>query len=351
MPVLLVKFIALACVLFSSVVAANQSDQPVRVVASFSILGDWVQELGGDKVDVTNLVGQDEDVHVYKATPKDMALLSKAELLVVNGLGLEGWMNRIVDASGYSGAMLVASKGIDIIAMQEDGHSDHGHDHQHSHDHHDHDDHSDAEGVADPHAWTSLRQAIYYVDNIFAELVKLRPESADYFLDRKVTYLKQLQQLDERATALFSDVADSSKNIVIPHNSFAYLAKDYGLSVYSLSGMSTKSDTSARRVADVVRKVRSLGITAIFNENIANTKLIEQLENETSVVIAGTLISGALSEDKAPSYIKMMEYNLDMLGNAMNASDSFDEKHAGGHDMHDEDHSDHDHGHDHDHDH
>lgn len=343
MPVLFVRSTALACLLFSSVALAGLNNQPVRAVASFSILGDWVKELGGDQVEVTSLVGQDEDVHVYKATPQDMALLSKAELLVVNGLGLEGWMNRIVDASGYSGAMLVASKGIDIIAMQEDEHDDHGHS-DHGHDHA-RDDHSEVDGVADPHAWTSLRQAVYYIENITAELIKLRPDSADYFSDRKTAYLKQLQRLDARATGLFATIEDSRKNIVIPHNSFAYLAKDYGLSVYSLSGMSTKSDTSARKVAEVVRKVRSLGIRAIFNENIANTKLIEQLENETSVVISGTLISGALSEEKAPSYIEMMEYNLELLSDAMNASGYVDEKLEVDNDMQNTDHSGHDHDH------
>jgi ABC-type Zn uptake system ZnuABC Zn-binding protein ZnuA len=192
------------------------------VVASFSILGDWVKEPGGDKVDVTSLVEKDEDAHVYKATPQDMALLSNAELFVVNGLGLEGWMNRIIDASGYSGTTLVASKGIDVIMQQTD---EHGHSHQ------DHDAHSAVDGVADPHAWTSLRQAIYYLENISSELVRLRPDSSAYFEDRKATYIDQIKQLDARAMALFSGLEDARKNIVIPHSSFAYLAKDYGLSV------------------------------------------------------------------------------------------------------------------------
>ena len=131
-------------------------------------------------------------------------------------------MNRIIDASGYSGTTLVASKGIDVIMQQTD---EHGHSHQ------DHDAHSAVDGVADPHAWTSLRQAIYYLENISSELVRLRPDSSAYFEDRKATYIDQIKQLDARAMALFSGLEDARKNIVIPHNSFAYLAKDYGFSV------------------------------------------------------------------------------------------------------------------------
>ena len=346
MPSIFVNLLVVFALLFAGVAQATNEDEPIHVVASFSILGDWVKQLGGDQVVVTSLLGEDEDVHVYKATPRDMALLSKADLLVINGLGLEGWMNRIVDASGYSGVTLIASKGVDVIAMEDEGHADHDHSHAHDHGSHDND-----EGNADPHAWTSLRQAVHYINNITAELMKLRPQAAEYFQKRNEDYIERINALDARATEVFSGIPDEGKNIVIPHNSFAYLARDYGFTVFSLTGMSTKSDTSARQVAEVVRKVRSMGITAIFSENIANTKLLEQLENETDVVISGTLISGALSKNKAPDYLGMMEYNLDVLTNAMGKvridSDSspMPEDHPH-HEEHEHEHHEHDH-HDH----
>ncbi len=306
--------------------------EPINVIASFSILADWVEVIGASEVNVQSLVKKDEDVHVYKATPQDMAQLSKADLLVVNGMNLEGWMGRIINASGYTGDMLVASRGIDVLNA---GATDHDH-HNKAHGHGKAEEKESQRlldrasmsqrsimsrsGYVDPHAWTSLREARVYVSNIAAALSQLRPEHADLFESRKADYLSKLDALDQRAQDAFSVVPKERRNIVIPHNAFNYLARDYGFSVHSLSGLSTRSESSAQRVAMIVRAIRKANITAIFSENISNTKLIYQVQNETSVKVSGTLISGALSEEKAPSYLKMMEYNLELLSDAMGAT-------------------------------
>ena len=308
------------------------TSEPINVVASFSILADWVEVIGASEVNVQSLVKKDEDVHVYKTTPQDMAQLSKADLLVVNGMNLEGWMGRIINASGYTGDMLVASRGIDVLNAGAT-------DHDHHHKGHGHgkvkekasqrllDKASNSQrsiigrsGYVDPHAWTSLREARVYVGNIAAALSQLRPEHAGLFESRKADYLSKLDALDQRAQDAFSAVPKERRNIVIPHNAFNYLARDYGFSVHSLSGLTTRSESSAQRVAMIVRAIRKANITAIFSENISNTKLINQVQNETSVKVSGTLISGALSEEKAPSYLKMMEYNLELLSDAVGAT-------------------------------
>ena len=296
--------------------------EPINAIASFSILADWVEVIGASGVNVQSLVKKDEDVHVYKATPQEMAQLSKADLLVVNGMNLEGWMGRIINASGYTGDMLVASRGIDVLNA---GATDHDH-HYKAHGHGKAEEKESQRsimsrsGYVDPHAWTSLREARVYVSNIAAALSQLRPEHADLFESRKTDYLSKLDALDQRAQDAFSVVPKERRNIVIPHNAFNYLARDYGFSVHSLSGLSTRSESSAQRVAIIVRAIRKANITAIFSENISNTKLIDQVQNETSVKVSGTLISGALSEEKAPSYLKMMEYNLELLSDAMGAT-------------------------------
>jgi len=308
--------------LASSIATANA---PVRVVTSFSVLADWVEQVGGEHVNVSSLVGNDEDVHVYKPTPKDMGDLSKANLLIINGLGLEGWMNRIIEASNFSGALLVASEGIEVLVMDEEHDHDHSDHHKHDHDKHDHDKHGHDKHVGegsdkaaiDPHAWTSLTQAAVYVSNIRDQLVSLKPEYKDYFAARAASYIEQLNDLDHYAEHALESVPASKRNIVIPHNAFAYLARDYDLDVHSISGLSTKADVSAHQVATIVRIIRKDGITAIFNENIANTKLIEQVRNETGVVVSGTLISGALSDQIAPTYIDMMKYNLKLMTEAL----------------------------------
>lgn len=305
-PSVISAFVVLCSVLVSHSVSA----EPLRVVASFSVLSDWVAQVGGDEVSVVSLVGMDEDVHVYKATPRDMVSLARSDLLVMNGLGLEGWLDRVVKASGFKGQALIASNGISGLAIDPQSHH-----HHHGQEVHDRADQA-TEGL-DPHAWTSLRQAKVYVQNITQALIAARPSKKSYFEGRAEAYYTQLNTLDQVLVEAFNALPGADKNIVIPHNAFAYLARDYGLKVHSLSGLSTKSETSAQRVADVVRAIQKQNIKAIFAENVMNTRLIEQVQNETQVTIAGTLISGALSEDKAPSYLAMMRYNFDTLVRAL----------------------------------
>ena len=207
--------------------------EPIKVVASFSILADWIQVVGAEQVDVQSLVKKDEDVHVYKATPQDMALLSGADLLVVNGMNLEGWMGRIINASGYSGNMLVASKGIDVLTAGATNHDLHHHQiHAHTH---------DGEkalldnavksqrsiiadsGYADPHAWTSLREARVYVNNIASALAQLKPEYAELFDSRRTDYIEKLDAMDRRARDAFSAVPKERRNIVIPQHAIMVL--------------------------------------------------------------------------------------------------------------------------------
>jgi zinc/manganese transport system substrate-binding protein len=317
----------MVCVI-GSVAHAQVGDdehEPLKVVASFSILGDWVKVLGGDQVNVVNLVKADEDVHVYNATPKDMGALAKADILVVNGLGLEGWMERLVHSSGFSGSILTASYGVELITLSiDDDHSfyssdSHQHDHDHGHSHAAHDDEhaDDAFKSADPHAWTSLKQARVYVKNITAMLVRERADYESIFEKREAGYLRELDALDQSASQRLMAIPENQRNIVIPHNSFAYMARDYHLSIHSLSGLNTEAETSASNLAKVVRSVREKHIKVIFSENVSNTRMIEQIQNETGVKVYGRLLSGALSKEIAPDYLSMMRYNLDLLTQAL----------------------------------
>jgi zinc/manganese transport system substrate-binding protein len=318
---------------FASVHAETPAEDkgPLNVVASFSILGDWVQVLGAERVNVISLVKTDEDVHIYNATPKDMAALAKADVLVVNGLGLEGWMERLVHSSGFSGSILTASYGVDVIKRsldgghsdghhdEHDGHDERMHEHAHhedSHHGHGHADHSSLKGV-DPHAWTSLKQARVYIENIASMLARERSAHKEEFEARAQDYLLKLDALDKEAMERLSAIPKSERNIVVPHNSFAYMARDYNLSIHSLSGLNTESEASAKNLARVVRSIREKQIKAIFSENVSNTRMIEQIANETDVKVYGRLISGALSKEVAPSYLSMMRYNVDLVTKAL----------------------------------
>ncbi|MBE0506427.1 MAG: zinc ABC transporter substrate-binding protein [Marinospirillum sp.] len=309
---LLALSLALPCLLLPSLAVA---DKPVKVVATFSILGDMIREIGGDRVEVMTLVGANEDVHVYQPRPSDSRTLMQADLVVENGLDLKGWMNRLVEASGYRGLRVTASEGISRIRLDEDKHDhkhDHKKDHQHAHAGQDY-------GEYDPHAWQGLEQAQVYVHNIRDGLIKADPAGKAYYQARAAAYTAEIQALHSRMSDRFNALSADRKTVMSPHDAFGYLAKAYGLTLVAPQGISTASEPSAAEMAALVRQIRQQKVAALFMENIGDTRLVDQLKRETGVVLGGTLYSDALSDDKGPaaSYLKMMEHNLETLLTAL----------------------------------
>ncbi|WP_084863965.1 metal ABC transporter solute-binding protein, Zn/Mn family [Salibaculum halophilum] len=364
--------------------ALAQSDQPIPVVATFSILGDMVERIGGEHVAVTTLVGPNGDAHVYQPTPQAARAVSEAEMLVVNGLQFEGWLDRLIEASDFDGRRVVATAGIAPIAFDgahdhghedhahEDGHdhahedhahaeeADHdhdheeqaeaGHDHDHDHDHedhaeaaghdhdqedhaeeaghdHDHDDHAEAghdghdHGAFDPHAWQSLDNAVAYVDNLTAALAEADPENAATFYENRADYVAEIEALDAEIREIVSGLPDDRRIVVTSHDAFQYFARDYGLTFVSPQGVSTESEASARDVARLIETIRDQGVSAVFFENIADTRLLERIADETGATIGGTLYPGALSEPDgpAPTYLDMMRHNATTLAQALSS--------------------------------
>jgi len=353
--------------------AFAQSAEPIPVVATFSILGDMVERIGGDHVAVTTLVGPNGDAHVYQPTPQAARAVSEAEILVVNGLQFEGWLDRLIEASDFDGRRVVATAGIEPIAFDgghDHGHDDHahedghdhahedhahaeeaahdhdheehaeaGHDHDHDHDHdhedhaeeaghdHDHDDHAGAghdghdHGAFDPHAWQSLDNAVSYVDTITAALAQADPENAATFYENRAAYVAEIEALDAEIREIVSGLPEERRIVVTSHDAFQYFARDYGLTFLSPQGISTESEASAQDVARLIETIRDQRVSAVFFENIADTRLIEQIADETGATIGGTLYPGALSEPDgpAPTYLDMMRHNATTLAQALNS--------------------------------
>lgn len=325
--------------LFSSATLsfAGTKTPQIKVVASFSILADWVRQVGGDQVEVLSLVDLDEDVHVYQASPSDLRTVANADVMFVNGLGLEGWLDRLIDTSGFKGKLVVLSDGIAVIetesmlvahgapALKESEHQEHEapehadleseHEHEHEHDHdHDH-------GSSDPHAWLSPKLARVYVSNIADALRNL---SADPSVKHDInlnaaTYLAKLSELDQWIEQALSDVPVARRQVVVPHNAFSYFARDYHFTFHSLQGATSASETSAAAFASVVRKIRQENITSIFGENTGNPKLIERVAAEANLSLSGLLVSGALSRQLAPTYLDMMRHNGTLLFHTLGA--------------------------------
>ena len=284
--------------------AIARSDRPIPVVATFSILGDMVKRIGGEHVAVTTLVGPDGDAHVYQPTPADARAVSEAKVLVVNGLDFEGWLDRLIQASDFAGVRVVATAGVEPMAVEGAGGDDHGHD-----------DH----GAFDPHAWQSPRRAVVYVDNITTALAKADPDNASTFYRARAAYVAEIEALDAEIRGMFAALPASSRTIVTSHDAFQYFGRDYGLTFIAPQGLSTASEASARDVARLIQFIRDQGIHAVFLENVADPRLLERIADETDATIGGTLYPGALSgpAGPAPAYLDMMRHNARTLAQAL----------------------------------
>lgn len=285
-------------------VCAPAFADPIKVTASFSILADMTKRIGGDDVAVTALVGPDGDAHVYQPTPADAKAVAGADLVVVNGLGFEGWLDRLVKSSAYKGPVTVAAKGTKTLK----GADSHGHNHKEGHDH----------GAVDPHAWQSVPNAMTYVDNILAGLSAAAPAKADAFKTRHAAYRTELAALDAEIRASFEAIPQKDRKIVTTHDAFAYFGKAYGVTFLSATGVSTESEASAGDVAKLIRQIKKEKVKAVFVENISDPRLVQRIAEETGAALGPAVYSDALAASgDASTYVGMMRQNAKAFAAAL----------------------------------
>ena len=270
--------------------------QPVKVVASFTVLADMVRQVGGELVAVTTLVGPDGDAHVFEPTPTDAKAVAQADLLVVNGLGFEGWIERLAKAAAYSGPVVVAAQGVTPRRMSEDGRE-----------------------VVDPHAWQDLSLGRIYVANIAEGLAKVDAPHAAQYRAKAERYSRQLADLDAWVRAEIAGVPAAKRQVITTHDAFGYFGRAYGVTFLAPEGISTEAEITARSLATLVRQIGQTGIKAVFLENMADSRLIQQLAKEADAAIGGTLYVDALSAETgpAPDYTAMFRHNVPELVAAM----------------------------------
>lgn len=309
------KNIITVVVLSLGVSSSAMADTKIPVVASFSILGDLVSQVGGDHVTVKDLVGVNGDVHTYSPAPMDAVAVKDAQLVVINGLGLEGWLPRLMESAHFKGIEVVASKGINTLTLAEEGCDQHHSTAKESCDHHNHHHH----GVYDPHAWNSVTNVKIYVKNIEAGLMKIDPAHASDYQHNAQAYLQKLDKLQLDIKQQFAKIPASQRVIVTSHDAFQYFSRDYDVTFLAPQGTSTDAEASAADVAKIINQVRDDHVRAVFIENITDNRMIEQISQETGAKIGGKLYSDALSgpNEPASSYIKMMEYNTATISNAL----------------------------------
>jgi zinc/manganese transport system substrate-binding protein len=292
--------------------------EKLPVVASFSILGDMVAEVGGDRIVVTTLVGPDGDAHVYAPTPADAQMIAGAKLVVVNGLGFEGWLDRLIEAAEYKGPVVVATAGVTAREMTEEGHDEHdeGEAHIEGEVVDPEDDHAGhGHGDSDPHAWQSLANARLYVANIEAGLAAADPDGAATYAANAAAYLAEIAVVEAEVIAAIAALPEARRSVVTSHDAFGYYAAAYGLTFHAPEGISTETEASAADVAALITQMKAEAITAVFIENISDSRLLEQITAETGARVGGTLFSDALSgpEGPASTYLGMMRHNTATL--------------------------------------
>ncbi len=297
--------IAMAAVLILGSVPAHAQDK-LKTVATFSILADFVRNVGGDRVEVRSLVPVNSDAHVYAPTPVDARALAEAKVVFANGLGLEGWMERLVKASGTKAALVVAAQGVKARAM--DGADKHGHGHSHGHD-----------NEPDPHAWQSVANAKIYVANIRDALAAADLAGKDVYAANAAAYLARLDTLDREVREAVGRIPAGRRRIITTHDAFGYFRAAYGVEFVAPQGVSTESDASARDVARIIGQIKKQKIPAVFLENVTDSRLLKRISDETGARIGGTLYSDALTDEKgeAPTYIDMIRHNIRTLSAAL----------------------------------
>lgn len=271
------------------------TEEPIEVVTSFSILENLVEELGGNHVAVTNLVGRNMDAHIYRPKPSDAVAVAEADLVVMNGFGFEGWITRLMDNNDYENRLLVATRNATPLLHGEE---------------------------IDPHAWQSFTNIRVYIDNISEALIQLKPAQSADFRQRQQALKKKVAWLEADLTRQVNLIPRGQRVVVTSHDAFAYLGREFDIQFFAPVGFNGDSEPSATDVAAVIDQIRSLGVRALFVENISSPRLLEQISAETGVAIGGSLYSDALSELDGPAatYLDMMRHNLESLVQALNSN-------------------------------
>ncbi|WP_435607028.1 metal ABC transporter substrate-binding protein [Pseudomonas knackmussii] len=269
--------------------------EKLKVVTSFSILADMTRAVGGEHIQLSNLVGPDSDAHTYETTPDDARAVRQASLIVENGLGFEPWLDRLVKSTETRAKVIQASHGVIPRSLEEDGQT-----------------------IPDPHAWNNLANADIYVGNIAKALAQVDPANAADYQRNAAAYLKQAHELLAYAKGKLGNLPADRRSLVTSHDAFGYLGQAYGLTLLAPQGLSTEREASASDVAALVRQIREQHIRAVFVENIKDPRLMQQIAEESGAAIGGTLHSDALASDgPASTYLGLYRDNVDTLYRAL----------------------------------
>ncbi|MCE0495837.1 metal ABC transporter substrate-binding protein [Vibrio salinus] len=285
-----------AALTVSIAISPSLMAKTVNTVASFSVLADIVKEVGGEHVKVTSLVQPNGDPHTFEPAPKDSVTIKNSDVVFVSGLGLEGWMNRLVKSSGYKGEIVTASNGIKTRSMIEDG-----------------------EKITDPHAWNSAANAVIYARNVMNALIKADPQDKAYFKKHGEVYIEKLHKLDTWAKSKFASIPSEKRKVLTSHDAFGYFGAEYGVKFLAPVGFSTESEASASDVGQLIQQLKAEHIHTYFIENQTDPRLVKQIASASGAKSGGELYPEALTDSngEAPTYEAAFTHNVETIAASM----------------------------------
>ncbi|WP_455474387.1 metal ABC transporter solute-binding protein, Zn/Mn family [Bartonella sp. B30(2025)] len=305
------RFIVLKILLlfafFSLPASAHSTQNKIKVVASFSILADLIKNVGGDHIFITTLIGPEKNTHTYTPTPRDAQALKDAHIIFINGLHLEGFIDRLITASDTKALLVKVSTNIFPLQIKNPEHSTKQH-HRHN---------------IDPHAWQTIPNVKVYVKNIANALCKIDQQSCINYNKNADAYIKKLNEMQVTITKQIATIPKDKRTIITSHDAFDYFAQEYGFTILAPQNASTEAEATAADVAKLIKQIQANKAAALLVENISNPRLIEQISRETGLKIGGTLYSDALSNTNGPAatYLAMMQHNVNTIINAIMKSE------------------------------
>lgn len=293
---------------------ANSSESSkLKIVTSFSILADITRNIAQDKAEINTIIGRNSDAHAFEPTPKSVKQLAAADLLIINGLDFEPWLDRLKQAAGFQAKELIATNGLDLLHLNNNHNIDLKHHHKDDHENNHH------HGDIDPHAWQSLANAEKYTQNISAALIAIDPDNSDFYQTNANAYIAKIRELDKYIRTELNAVADDKKVVLTSHDSFGYFGREYDINFISITGLSSTAEPSAKRIANISRTIQEQHVAAMFLESMINNSILQQISRETGSNIGGTLYSDALASDDslASTYLGMMKWNSEQIINSL----------------------------------
>lgn len=290
----------------------NESEEnlegKINIYTSIYPLYDFTKKVGGDKVNVTNLVPAGTEPHDWEISTSDIVNLEKADMLIYNGAGIENWTDKVKNTLENKDIVYVkTSENLELHKVDES----HSHDHDHEEDEHDH-------GIYDPHTWLSIENAQKEMENIKDALVKYDPENADYYESNFKTYENKFEELEEKYSKKLDPI--ENKTIIVAHEAFGYLCEEYDIKQEGIEGLTPDSEPDPARMTEIIKFAKEHNVKTIFFEELVSPKVAETIAKEINANTEVLNPLEGLSEEQIKNgedYFSIMEKNLEAIYNSL----------------------------------